>query len=65
MYTLQNCMYVYIQGVQGVSGLLALPLQLVLGQRDDPHRMEKECTCTHTKIRVRVCAGWTSFEEYP
>ena len=40
---------------QGVSGLLALPLQLVLGQWDDPHRME-ECNCTHTKRRVRcVC----------
>ena len=40
---------------QGVSGLLALPLQLVLGQWDDPHRMEKERNCTHTKKKSKVC----------
>ena len=39
---------------QGVSGLLALPLQLVLDQWDDPHRME-ECNCTHTKKVRGVC----------
>ena len=30
--------------------------QLVLDKRDDPHRLEKECNCTHTEKRVRcVC----------
>ena len=39
---------------QGVSGLLALPLQLVLDQRDDPHRME-ECNRTHTNKNSKGC----------
>ena len=27
----------------------------MLDQRDDPHRMEKECNCTHTKKVRGVC----------
>ena len=38
------CMYIY-----------ALPLQLVLGQWDDPHRMKKERNCTHTKKKSKGC----------